>query len=330
MTTAVVSVSPETPVRDIARILVEHGISAAPVLDATGAPIGIVSEGDLLQPPEMDGSQNRRDWWLTLLAEGEELNKDLLATLAQPRSTARDVMTAPVVTIVEDTAVDEIARLLNSYRIKRVPVLRDGKVVGIVSRGDLLNAVSAQPKPPPTNHHGFIEWIDEHFERSLHREHGLPTSPGTPTAPAGSPQSQVTADNFRDLVHDFRTGEMLKRRHLHDAQVSQRRQTVRHLVDTHISDAQWRDLVHKARRAAQNGDTEMLLLRFPGQICSDGGRAINAPDPNWPATLRGEPAEMYLRWERDMKPGGFHIVARVLDFPEGVPGDVGLFLVWGE
>jgi len=72
-----------------------------------------------------------------------------------------------------------------------------------------------------------------------------------------------------------------------------------------------------------------MLLRLPSQLCSDGDRAVNAPRADWPKTLRGEAAEIYLRWERDLKPHGFGISARVLDFPGGMPGDIGLFLVWG-
>jgi hypothetical protein len=67
-----------------------------------------------------------------------------------------------------------------------------------------------------------------------------------------------------------------------------------------------------------------------GSLCTDGGRPVNAPLPGWPETLRGEAGEIYLRWKRDLKPSGFHLVARVLDFPGGMPGDIGLFLVWGE
>jgi len=72
-----------------------------------------------------------------------------------------------------------------------------------------------------------------------------------------------------------------------------------------------------------------LLLRFPSQVCSDGGRAVNVPDPGWPSTLRGEAAEIYLRWSHDLQPQGFHLSARVVDFPDGMPGDIGMFLVWG-
>ena len=73
-----------------------------------------------------------------------------------------------------------------------------------------------------------------------------------------------------------------------------------------------------------------MLLRFANQLCIDGGRAINVAEPDWPATLRGEAAEIYLRWERDLKHNGFSLSARVLEFPDGKPGDIGLFLGWGK
>ena len=73
----------------------------------------------------------------------------------------------------------------------------------------------------------------------------------------------------------------------------------------------------------------MLLLRFPSDLCSDRGRAINAPDASWPTTLRGVAAEFFLRWERELKPVGFGLTAQILDFPGGYPGDAGLTLRWG-
>ena len=135
MTSAVTLVGPDTPIREVAKILREHGISAVPVVGEGGVPIGMISEGDLIGRNEAD-REARRDWWLTLLAEGEMLNTDFLASLRAPERRARDVMTAPVVTVGEETEVNEIARLLTAYRIKRVPVLRDGGIVGIVSRAD--------------------------------------------------------------------------------------------------------------------------------------------------------------------------------------------------
>jgi CBS domain-containing protein len=142
MTTEVVSISPELPTNKVAQLLGEKGISAVPVVDDAGAPIGMVSEGDLIGRNEAE-REARRDWWLTLLAEGEMLNPDFLASLRSPERMARDTMSAPVVTVGEETDINEIARLLTAHRIKRVPVVRDGRIVGIVSRADLVRALAA-------------------------------------------------------------------------------------------------------------------------------------------------------------------------------------------
>jgi len=95
MTSAVVSVSRETPTSEIAKILRDHAISAMPVVDEAGAPIGMVSEGDLIGRDESE-RQARLDWWLTLLAEGERLSEDFLASLRASECRAGDIMSAPV------------------------------------------------------------------------------------------------------------------------------------------------------------------------------------------------------------------------------------------
>jgi CBS domain-containing protein len=152
MTKDPVTVSPDTPTPEIAKLLLAHGISAAPVVDGEGTPIGMVSEGDLLGRGEAD-REARREWWLMLLAEGEALHPDFLATLRNPQLTAREVMSAPVVRITETTEAPEIARLLEKYRIKRVPVVRDDRIVGIVSRADLLRAFTAEHSVPHGSGH---------------------------------------------------------------------------------------------------------------------------------------------------------------------------------
>ena len=140
MTRDVVAVAPDTPVGEIARRLLQHVISAVPVVDHMGAPIGMVSEGDLIGRDEQD-REKRRDWWLALLADGNSLSPDFIASLQPSRKQARDVMSFPVITANEDTDAREIARLLAAYRIKRVPIVREGRIVGIVSRADLLRAL---------------------------------------------------------------------------------------------------------------------------------------------------------------------------------------------
>jgi CBS domain-containing protein len=144
MTREVVSVAPDTPARKSAALLVKKGISGVPVVDRSGVPIGIVSEGDLIGRREAE-REARQDWWLTTLAEGEAVNPEFLASLRLNYPTAHDVMSAPVITVGEETSLAEIARLLTTHRIKRVPVVRDGRTVGIVSRADLVRALLARP-----------------------------------------------------------------------------------------------------------------------------------------------------------------------------------------
>ena len=143
MTAAVVSVAPDTTTREAARILRDRGISAVPVVDDSGKPIGMLSEGEMIGRDDTD-RKARRDWWLTLLAEGEKLNPEFLVSLRAPVTRAREVMTSPVITVGEDTEIRDIARLLLDHRIKRVPVLRDGRIVGIVSRADLVRILAAE------------------------------------------------------------------------------------------------------------------------------------------------------------------------------------------
>jgi CBS domain-containing protein len=142
MTTEIVSVSPDTSTREIARLLLDKRISAVPVIDSSGVPVGMVSEGDLIGRAEADRVV-RRDWWLAMLAEGEALSPEFLNYVHSAQRKARDVMTSPVVSVEENSEIGDIARLLEAHRIKRVPVVRDRHIVGIVSRADLLHAVAA-------------------------------------------------------------------------------------------------------------------------------------------------------------------------------------------
>jgi len=334
MTKEVVSVPPETPTREIARILLEHGVSAVPVIDRNGVAIGMVSEGDLLGRGEAD-RQARRDWWLTLLAEGQTLNPQFLASLGSTELTARDVMTAPVVRITETAEASEITRLLQEYRIKRVPVVRDGHVVGIVSRADLLRAfdmnhLDQSSSGSRARPHGLLTDVVTAIDHRFGHRHDT-AAPGAPRrTSAGNLEPLLTVANFRELTADFEHRKIERRDEMRRSVAEQSHWRVGELIDHHIGEEDWRSILHRAREAAARGEKQFMLLRFPTELCTDHGRAINAPLANWPETLRGEAAEIYLRWERDLKPGGFHLAARVLDFPGGYPGEAGLFLVWGD
>ena len=142
MSKPVVTVHPDVPTREIARLLLDKHISAVPVVDNDGAAVGIVSEGDLIRPERAA----RTAWWqswLEILSEGEPLAPQLLAWLHSQNHTARAVMSAPAITVSEDAELGEIARVLVTHQIKRVPVVRDGRVTGIIARDDLLRALTA-------------------------------------------------------------------------------------------------------------------------------------------------------------------------------------------
>lgn len=140
MTTEVITVSPDTGVTDIARQLVENRISAVPVVDGAGKLLGIVSEGDLMRRAE-SGTERHHSWWLALLAGPEERTREYVKTHGLH---ARDVMTKDVVTTTENATLEEVAASLEKHKVKRLPVLRDGKVVGVVSRANLLHGLIAR------------------------------------------------------------------------------------------------------------------------------------------------------------------------------------------
>src|ERR1700687_1132285 len=143
MTRTVITVNPETPVREAARVFAENHISGAPVVDDEGRLLGMLTEGDLLHRTETGTQARRRSWWLEFFAS----TRDLAATYIKENARlVKDVMTDKVISVQETTPVSEIADLLERHRIKRVPVLYDGELLGIVSRANLVKALASVPK----------------------------------------------------------------------------------------------------------------------------------------------------------------------------------------
>ena len=81
-------------------------------------------------------------------------------------------------------------------------------------------------------------------------------------------------------------------------------------------------------RAAERGQSEVQVYRFPNALCSDHGRRINNSEPEWEKTLEGRPKAAYEFWHEHLRPLGFHLRAEVLEYPGGMPGDIGLILTW--
>jgi CBS domain-containing protein len=137
MTTDVVTVGPDACVVEVAETLLASRIGAVPVIGERGELVGIVSEGDLMRRPETR-TERRRAWWLEAFVGRRTLANDYVQANAQK---VGDIMTRNVVTATPDTPLGEIAALLERHHIKRVPVVRDGKVLGIVSGANLIQAL---------------------------------------------------------------------------------------------------------------------------------------------------------------------------------------------
>lgn len=135
----VVTFTPATTVAAAATTLATQHISGAPVIGADGSVVGMVTEGDLWRRPEI-GTARHHSWWEPLFADSRTLAQEYIKSYGH---TVADVMTREVVSVAEDTPLGEVAALLDRKRIKRVPVLREGRLVGLVSRGDIVRLVAA-------------------------------------------------------------------------------------------------------------------------------------------------------------------------------------------
>lgn len=141
MTRKVVSAAPDTTVDQVVALMMTHHISAIPILEKSGAIAGIVSEGDLMR--RVEGAEDQpRSWWLRLFSGTTNTASDFVRNRGRH---AKDIMTRHVVTVEPDMPVGDIARLLEKERIKRVPVVDNGRLAGIVSRANLLHALAAIP-----------------------------------------------------------------------------------------------------------------------------------------------------------------------------------------
>jgi CBS domain-containing protein len=137
MTRHVLSVSPDATVEEAARLMLERGISGLFVVDAKGDLAGIVTEGDLLRRDEL-GTERHRPWWLRMLVSPGRQAADFTRTHGRR---VRDVMTDQVISVPSDATLETVVELMERHRIKRVPVTEANRVVGVVSRSDLLRAL---------------------------------------------------------------------------------------------------------------------------------------------------------------------------------------------
>ena len=145
MTRRVISVSSETSVFVAIRLMLKHHISGLPVIDNHAKLVGILSEGDFLRRGEIETERKRSVWLDALFGPG-----DGAADYVHSHGLAvKDVMTRDPITVTENTRLDEVVRLMENRKVKRLPVLRDGKAIGIVSRANLMRALLSIHRTAP-------------------------------------------------------------------------------------------------------------------------------------------------------------------------------------
>jgi CBS domain-containing protein len=142
MVSPVITGTPDMTVREVARLLCEHRISAIPVVDDGGEVIGIISEGDLIRRAEI-GTQKQRSWWLSIFTSNIQLAEEYAKAHAEK---VADLMTYEVISAEPETPLSDIARLFEQHNVKRVPIVKDKKLVGIVTRSNLVQAIATAPQ----------------------------------------------------------------------------------------------------------------------------------------------------------------------------------------
>jgi CBS domain-containing protein len=142
MTRHVISIAPDATVEEACKLMLARGISGLFVVDQAGDLAGIVTEGDLLRRDEI-GTERHRPWWLRLLASPARQAADFFHAHGQH---VRDVMTEDVITVADDAPLEDVVATMEKYRIKRLPVAKDGRVIGVVSRSDLLRALISRER----------------------------------------------------------------------------------------------------------------------------------------------------------------------------------------
>jgi CBS domain-containing protein len=321
MTTPVVTVGPDDSARTAAEIMLRLHVSGLPVVDGQGLPLGVVSESDF-HFADAATRRKQREAWEKILSEGQGLAGDYLAILEREGGSVRQIMASPAICVDESAGIDEAGALLSQHRIKRLPVLRDGAVVGVVTRADLLRFFA--PKAPPPPRPVTPEFFEEVVEEALAAE----PKPAPPPVAAGA--ETVTAAALKTLVAQFESKKSQMHADVQRLGKEKREEQVKLLLKSRFTDLELAQLLSKAREAAARGETSTPALVFPAALCTDGGRTINLPDPEWPASLRGKAADFFLRWEKELRPLGFGLTARIVSFPDGFPGDAELSLAWGR
>jgi hypothetical protein len=143
-----------------------------------------------------------------------------------------------------------------------------------------------------------------------------------------APAGVVSAETLRMTILEKEMADMAKQEKLREQREKQLHDLTESFLTEHVSDDERAMIQKLVMNAVANGKFEALVYSFPSDLCTDSGRAINNRLPHWPETLQGKAKELYERYLAVAKPQGFKLKATIINFPNGMPGDVGFFLNW--
>jgi uncharacterized membrane protein len=158
---------------------------------------------------------------------------------------------------------------------------------------------------------------------------GLPAGEREKLRAAMTPLSQVPpAKELNRVAALANQREAVASLHQHEVLQAERHRRIARLQSQHLAPHELEAIIYRCTEAARHGETRALVFRFPSELCTDGGRAINNGEENWPQTLTGQAADFYRHWQETLRPAGYRLRAAILDYPQGLPGDAGFTLSW--
>jgi CBS domain-containing protein len=142
MSRFVITVGPDSTIAELAKIMVHHAISGVPVVDDDGTLLGLVSEGDLVRQFTVSPAQGGPSWLSRLIREDADPAPEIMDACRRQERRAREMMKTGLITAPPDAGLPEIAALMEAHRVKRIPIVREGKLLGIVTRADLVKTMA--------------------------------------------------------------------------------------------------------------------------------------------------------------------------------------------
>lgn len=143
-----------------------------------------------------------------------------------------------------------------------------------------------------------------------------------------NPRTLVSAEQLRAEILEQELARMREQEALLSVEEKQRSAFAEDFLNRHVGPEELQLIRRVVEFAVRHGEMEALVYSFPSSLCTDDGRAINNAAPNWPETLQGKAKELYDEFERRAKPAGYRLKAMIINFPGGIPGDVGFYLSW--